>query len=83
MQRNEGQRVFYVSAIIILILVALGAMFPEGFGEVASRALGGVSHYFGWFYLLSVTGILIYLALDLVSRRLLRHWHESAETGPD
>ncbi len=38
---------------------------------------------FAGLVLLSVTGILIYLALDLVSRRLLRHWHESAETGPD
>ncbi|MBY5983816.1 BCCT family transporter [Halomonas sp. DP5Y7-2] len=61
MQRDEGQRVFYASAVIILILVALGALFPEGFGEVASRALGGVSHYFGWFYLLSVTGIVVFL----------------------
>ena len=68
MQRNEGQRVFYVSAIIILILVALGAMFPEGFGEVASRALGGVSHYFGWFYLLSVTGIVVFLLGLAVSK---------------
>jgi NitT/TauT family transport system permease protein len=38
---------------------------------------------FAGLVLLSVTGILIYLALDLISRRLLRHWHESAETGPD
>ncbi len=29
-------------------------------------------------FLLSLTGILIYLVLDFLSRRLLRHWHESA-----
>jgi len=29
-------------------------------------------------FLLSLTGIVIYLVLDLVSRLLLRHWHESA-----
>jgi ABC-type nitrate/sulfonate/bicarbonate transport system permease component len=27
---------------------------------------------------LSLTGIVIYLLLDLLSRRLLRRWHESA-----
>jgi hypothetical protein len=27
---------------------------------------------------LSLTGIVIYLLLDLLSRRLLRNWHESA-----
>jgi hypothetical protein len=28
--------------------------------------------------MLSLTGIVIYLVLDFVSRRLLRRWHESA-----
>src|SRR6202040_3312104 len=34
-------------------------------------------------FLLSVTGILIYLVLDFVSRLLLRHWHESAIAEED
>jgi NitT/TauT family transport system permease protein len=33
--------------------------------------------------LLSLTGIVIYLLLDLLSRRLLRHWHESATTAEE
>ena len=33
---------------------------------------------FAALFLLSLTGIVIYLALDLLSRALLRHWHESA-----
>jgi NitT/TauT family transport system permease protein len=32
------------------------------------------------FALLSVTGLGLYLALDALSRRLLRHWHESARS---
>ncbi len=32
------------------------------------------------FFLLSATGLALYLALDVLSRRLLRHWHESAQT---
>jgi NitT/TauT family transport system permease protein len=30
------------------------------------------------FALLSITGVALYMALDALSRRLLRHWHESA-----
>ena len=35
----------------------------------------------GCFFLLSATGLVLYLALDALSRRLLRHWHESARTS--
>jgi NitT/TauT family transport system permease protein len=37
-----------------------------------------IPRLFAALFLLSLTGILIYLALDLLSRLLLRHWHESA-----
>lgn len=37
-----------------------------------------IPRLFAALFLLSVTGIVIYLVLDFVSRRLLRHWHESA-----
>ncbi|MBV9198977.1 MAG: ABC transporter permease [Alphaproteobacteria bacterium] len=37
-----------------------------------------IPRLFAALLLLSVTGILIYLILDFVSRLLLRHWHESA-----
>ena len=33
------------------------------------------------FVLLSAAGLALYLALDVLSRRLLRHWHESARTA--
>jgi ABC-type nitrate/sulfonate/bicarbonate transport system permease component len=34
--------------------------------------------------LLGLTGLLIFTALDWLSRRLLRHWHESAtDAGQD
>lgn len=42
-----------------------------------------IARVFAGLVLLSVTGIVIYLALDLVSRRVLRHWHESAAPGAD
>src|SRR5579864_3724153 len=37
-----------------------------------------IPRLFAALFLLSLTGIVIYLLLDLLSRRLLRHWHESA-----
>jgi NitT/TauT family transport system permease protein len=39
-----------------------------------------IPRLFAALFLLSLTGIVIYLLLDLLSRRLLRHWHESALT---
>jgi NitT/TauT family transport system permease protein len=39
-----------------------------------------IPRLFAALFLLSLTGIVIYLLLDLLSRRLLRHWHESAVT---
>jgi NitT/TauT family transport system permease protein len=37
-----------------------------------------IPRLFAALFLLSLTGIIIYLLLDALSRRLLRHWHESA-----
>ena len=37
-----------------------------------------IPRLFAALFLLSLTGIVIYLALDALSRLLLRHWHESA-----
>jgi len=37
-----------------------------------------IPRLFAALFLLSVTGIAIYLVLDFLSRRLLRNWHESA-----
>lgn len=42
-----------------------------------------IPRLFAALFLLSVTGIVIYLVLDLVSRSLLRHWHESVIAEED
>jgi choline/carnitine/betaine transport len=61
MLRTFNQPVFIVSFLIILALVILGSVFPVGFEEVASTALGWVTKFFGWFYLVSVFGFVIVL----------------------
>jgi NitT/TauT family transport system permease protein len=42
-----------------------------------------IPRLFAALFLLSLTGIAIYLLLDLVSRRVLRHWHESARPAEE
>jgi NitT/TauT family transport system permease protein len=42
-----------------------------------------IPRLFAALFLLSLTGIVIYLLLDLLSRRVLRHWHESAIGAED
>lgn len=42
-----------------------------------------IPRLFAALFLLSVTGIVIYLVLDLISRALLRRWHESATASEE
>lgn len=63
---KEG--VFIVSAVLIAAIVAIGAIFPTGFGNLANTALDATTHYFGWFYLLSVFGFVIFLLVLAFSK---------------
>ncbi|MCM2131706.1 BCCT family transporter [Larsenimonas rhizosphaerae] len=62
------QKVFYISALVITLLVILGAAVPQQFGDAANAALGWVSHVFGWFYLISVFGFVIFLLSLAISK---------------
>src|SRR5438477_504413 len=42
-----------------------------------------IPRLFAALFLLSLTGIVIYLLLDWLSRRVLRHWHESAAAAKE
>ncbi|PZD97553.1 glycine/betaine ABC transporter permease [Paenibacillus sambharensis] len=53
--------VFSVSAAIIVLFVLIGALMPEAFGETASRLFLLTTSKFGWFYLLAVFVITIFL----------------------
>ncbi|WP_110666559.1 BCCT family transporter [Salinicola halophilus] len=61
MGRFVNQTVFIASALVIVIIVAVGAIFPQGFGDIAGRLLNATTYYFGWFYLISVFGFVIFL----------------------
>lgn len=61
MTNNRGKTVFIASALIIFALVVVGALFQEAFGNAAVAALETVTRVFGWFYLFSVFGFVIFL----------------------
>ncbi|HLR09903.1 MAG TPA: BCCT family transporter [Sporosarcina sp.] len=60
--------VFSVSAAIILILVMLGATNPTTFGKVADTLYGFMSTNFGWFYLLTVFSLIVFLTVLAFSK---------------
>lgn len=59
---------FSVSAAIILILVILGAINPESFGQVADTLYGFTTKTFGWFYLLTVFLLIVFLVVLALSK---------------
>ncbi len=60
--------VLIVSALIIVILVVVGALMPEAFGDVAGRLFEWTTRLFGWFYLLAVLMIILFLAGLAISK---------------
>lgn len=65
---SHDQRVYTGSVLIILTLVVIGAIVPDAFGNVADAAQLAVSHYFGWFYLISVFAFVVFLIGLALSR---------------
>ncbi|MCA0970515.1 BCCT family transporter [Halobacillus litoralis] len=61
MKKQLRNPVFLISSIVVLLLVILGAVNPEGFGAVATKLFEFTTINFGWFYLLSVFGFVLFL----------------------
>ncbi|MFC4558706.1 BCCT family transporter [Virgibacillus kekensis] len=60
-KHNYKNPVFFVSAIIVLVLVVLGASKPKKFGEIAGQLFNFTTINFGWFYLLAVFIFVLFL----------------------
>ncbi|BAK15384.1 choline-glycine betaine transporter [Solibacillus silvestris StLB046] len=60
--------VFTVSAVFILICVIFGSIAPKAFSNVATYLFGLTTDYFGWFYLLSVFIIIVFLLVLAISK---------------
>ncbi|MHA6259711.1 BCCT family transporter [Sporosarcina sp. CAU 1771] len=60
--------VFLISVIVVFFLVVAGSIDPKGFKAIAEVLYGFTTQNFGWFYLLSVFVIIIFLAGLAISK---------------
>ncbi|MBR3118634.1 BCCT family transporter [Oceanobacillus profundus] len=60
--------VFFVSAIVIFLLVIIGAVAPSRFGKVAETLFNFTTTNFGWFYLLAVFSFIAFLIVLAISK---------------
>ena len=60
--------VFVISSTIVLILVILGSLDPDAFGAVAETLYGFTTKNFGWFYLLVVFILILFLFSLAISK---------------
>ena len=51
---------FGFSVVIVVIAVAYGALAPESFEQVTTNMKDFITSSFGWYYLLVVTGIVLF-----------------------
>ena len=60
--------VFSISAAVIFVLVVIGASIPEEFGAVAETLYNFTTKSFGWFFLLAVFLVIVFLAGLAISK---------------
>ena len=66
-KHSKITKVFQLSLVIIFILVLLGLFVPQQFQNISSYLKNLLTTSVGWFYLLLVTGILIFCVFLIVS----------------
>src|SRR5699024_5261668 len=76
MKHTYKNPVFFVSAIVILSLVVIGAVLPKQFGNVSEKLFNFTTNNFGWFYLLAVFIFIIFLVTMSVGK------HGKTRLGP-
>lgn len=69
--------VFYTSAGLILAFAAFGALFAEPAAAVFARVQAYIIADFGWFYVATVAGFLLFVIYLMISR------HGDVKLGPD
>ena len=62
---KKVSQVFVYASIIVGIMVILGAIFPDRFGQVTGNVGSWVIKYFGWYYLI-ITTLMVFFCIFLV-----------------
>lgn len=57
--------VFTFSAIVVGIIVALGAIFPNQFGGITADISAWISKYFGWYYMI-ITILMVFFCVFII-----------------
>jgi choline/glycine/proline betaine transport protein len=60
--------VFFVSMFLTVFLVAWGVIAPADLGYAAAATKDWISKYFGWWYMSSVFGFLVFVLILMFSR---------------
>ncbi|WP_084546757.1 BCCT family transporter [Glycomyces arizonensis] len=66
--RPVDKIVFGISAVVVLAVIAVGAIFPDGFEEASTTALDWVINHFGWLFVIAANVFLV-LAIYLAASR--------------
>lgn len=64
---KKVSNVFTISAIVVAIIVALGAIFPTQFGSITADISSWISKYFGWYYMIITIGMVFFCVFIIFS----------------
>lgn len=64
---KKVSNVFWIAVVIVVIAVTYGALAPESFEQVTTNMKDFITSSFGWYYLLVVTGIVLFCLFFIVS----------------
>lgn len=65
MKKNKVTNVFYISSVLVLITVFIGALFPKQFEDVTGDINAFITTNFGWYYVM-LTAIIVTFCLFLI-----------------
>lgn len=68
LREHTNPPVFVISAIVVLVFLAIGATLPGATEQVAGAVQTFIATYFGWFYVLAVNMFLIFTVALLFTR---------------
>ncbi len=60
--------VFWFSAIVVALLVVIGAVAPKAFADVATEIFNFTTYAFGWFYLLAVLFFVLFCVVIAMTK---------------
>lgn len=64
---KKVSNVFYITLALVIITVALGAVFPDQFESITTEVKGNVATSFGWYYMLLMSALVIFAIFIAVS----------------